>query len=47
MSEYEEDLKNNLKGKKEAELGVQMRHKFDYWLSEQNENSRIKDIIKP
>src|SRR3972149_10742654 len=43
---YKDELKENLNKKKETEIGIKLRHKLEYWLTEQKEEAKIKDLIK-
>lgn len=40
------EIQKNLEGKKDAEEKIKMRHKIEYWLTEQKEEVKIKDILK-
>ena len=46
LPEYKNDFEKNIKDKKQVEDGLKMRHKIEYWLTEQKENAKIKDLIK-
>jgi hypothetical protein len=44
---YKEEMKVNINKKEEVQKELKMRHKIEYWLSEQDEKKKIKDALKP
>jgi len=45
-SSYKEEMKVNISKKEEVQKELKMRHKIEYWLSEQDEKKKIKDALK-
>jgi len=43
---YKEEMKVNVSKKEEVQKELKMRHKIEYWLSEQDEKKKIKDTLK-
>lgn len=45
LPKYKDDYAGNIAKKEQAESELKMRHKIEYWLSEQNEKKKIKDAF--
>jgi hypothetical protein len=45
-SKYKNELEENTKKKSAVENELKVRHKIDYWLSEQKESAKISDIVE-